>query len=141
MRHRLQSAQPFNSGQLFKEAFRLYGALTSPARDRLDEIEAAATAYNHAVEEAREAASPLLGPYVAQVLEEEAQLSDYLEWKRTYKDAPTLPPYKSFPWFELIERLTSSGSYTSEEVASAWLRCPLQTFGWLLAGRPDEAGQ
>jgi hypothetical protein len=125
----------------FKEAFRLYGALTSPARDRLDGIEVAVTAYNHALEGAREAAVPLLEPYVAQALEAEAQLPAYLEWKRTYKDAPTPPPYQSFPWFELIERLTSSGSYTSEEIAAAWLRRPLQAFGWLLADQPDETGR
>lgn len=119
----------------FKEAFRFYGALTSPARDRLDEIEAAITAYNHAVEEAREAAAPLLGPYVAQALETEVQLPAYLEWKHMYKDALTPPPYQSFPWFELIERLTSSSTLTSEEIAAIWLRRPLQTFGWLLAGQ------
>lgn len=65
----------FTMSTAFKEAFRFYGALTSPARDRL----AAITAYNHAVEEAREVAAPLLGPYVAQALEIEVQpLSDKL---------------------------------------------------------------
>jgi hypothetical protein len=126
----------------FKEAFRLYGAFTTPAYDRLDEIEASVTAYNHAIEEAREAAVPLLRPHVAQALEEETQLPAYLEWKRTYKDAPTPPPYQSFPWFELIERITSStSSPPGAETTVYWLHRPLQTFGWLLADRPDQAGQ
>lgn len=125
----------------FKEAYRLYGALTSPARDRLDEIEEAITAYNAAVEEARKVAAPLLSAHIARALEAETRLPDYLEWKRTYKDTPTPPPYQSFPWFEHIERITSPGPFTCEEIAAAWLRRPLQTFGWLLAGRPDEAGQ
>jgi hypothetical protein len=125
----------------FKEAYRLYGAFTPPARDRLDEIEGAVTVYNAAVEEARKAAAPLLSTHIARALEVETRLPDYLEWKRTYKDTSPPPSYQSFPWFELIERLTSPGSFTSEELAAAWLRRPLQTFGWLLAGRPDEAGQ
>jgi hypothetical protein len=126
----------------FKEAFRLYGAFTTPAYDRLDEIEAAVTAYNHAIEEARETAVPLLRPHVAQALEAETKIPAYLEWKGAYKDAPTPPPYQSFPWFELIERITSStSSPPGEETATYWLRRPLQTFGWLLADRPDQAGQ
>jgi len=124
-----------------KEAYRLYGALTPSARDRLDEIEEAITAYNAAVEEARKAAAPLLSAHVAQAIEAETQLPDYLEWKRTYKDTLTPPSYQSYPWFELLERQTSPGSYSSEQIAAAWLRSPLQTFGWLLADRPDEAGQ
>lgn len=143
----LQYTMPASWGPTFlhwytcKEAYCLYGALTPPARDRLNEIEEAITAYNAAVEEARKAAAPVLSPHVAQAFEAETQLPDYLEWKRTYKDTPTPPPYQSFPWFELLERLTSPGSYSSEQIAAVWLRYPLQTFGWLLAHRPDEAGQ
>lgn len=131
----------FNLWPTFKEAFRLYGALTPPARDRLDEIQVAITTYNQAVEEAQAAAASLLSPNIAQVLEAEIHLPNYLEWKRTYKDNPTSSPYKSFRWFELLESLTLPGSFTSEQIAATWLRDPLLTFGWLLAGRPDEAGR
>ncbi len=124
-----------------KEAYRLYGALTPSARGRLDEIEKATMAYNAAVEEARKVAAPLLSTHAAQALEVETQRPDYLEWKRIYKDAPTLPSYQSYPWFELLERQTGPGSYSGEQLAASWLRNPLQTFGWLLAGRPDEAGR
>ena len=132
----------FQHWPAFKEAFRLYGAFTTPAYDRLDEIEAAVIVYNHAIEEAREAALPLLTPHVAQAFEVETQLPAYQEWKRTYKDTPTPPLYQPFPWFELIERVTSSNSSPQgAETAIYWLRPPLQTFGWLLADRPDQAGQ
>jgi hypothetical protein len=124
-----------------KEAYRLYGALTSPARDRLDEIEEAIAVYNVTIEEARKAAAPSLSAHVAQALEAETQLPDYLEWKHIYKDNPNPPSYQSFPWFELLERITLSGTYSSEQIAYVWLRYPLQTFGWLLAHRPDVAGQ
>jgi len=65
--------------------------LTPSARDRLDEIEEAITAFNAAVEEARKAAAPLLSANVVQAIEAETRLPDYLEWKRTYKDTPTPP--------------------------------------------------
>ncbi len=138
----VSSGPTFQHWPTCKEAFRLYGAFMPPAYERLDGIEEAVTAYNHVLEEAREAAVPLLRPHVALALEAETQLPSYLEWKRTYKDAPAPPPYQSFPWFELIERITSSNSSPlGEETAIYWLRRPLQTFGWLLADRPDLAGQ
>jgi hypothetical protein len=125
-----------------KHDFRIFGALTASARQLLDNLADRITAYNLTVEAAREGAVPLLTKHIARGLERAVQDPEYQEWKKIYRDVPTPPPYKSYPWFELIERNTvPEAGPLGEQMAKWWLAHGFQTLGWFLAGRPDQAAE
>jgi len=126
-----------------KNEFRVFGALTSSARQLLDDLVDRITAYNLTVEAAREAAIPLLTRHIAAGLERAVQDPAYQEWKATYKDAPTPPPDNSYQWFEQLWHNTApeAGSFGALSMAKWWLGRAFQTLGWLLANRPDHAAE
>lgn len=125
-----------------KNEFRIFGALTASARQFLDDLTEHIMTYNLMIEATRKAALPLLTKHIAVGLKQAVQDPAYQEWKAIYKDAFTPPPYKSYPWFELIERNTApEAGLLGEMMALWWLGRGFQTIGWFLANRPDRAAE
>lgn len=106
--------------------FRFSGAFTTAFQERLDELQERLVAYNSAVEAVRptmhQALLSALVPTVAQAVQDPA----HQQWKT---------------WVEWLER-TSSPPFAApgEDAANWWLRPPLTTVGWLLAGNAEQAG-
>lgn len=125
-----------------KNEFRMFGALTSSARQSLDDLADLIIDYNLVVESSREVMIPILTRHIAVGLERAVQDPAYKEWKAAYKDALTPPSYQPYPWFELLFWNTvPEAGLRGEAMAKWWLGYGFQTLGWFFANNPDQAAE
>jgi len=121
--------------------FSFSGAFTTVFQQHLDDLQERLVAYNSAVEAVRPAMQKALLRALVPALEQAVQDPAYQQWKTTYRDTSTPPPYQTHAWFEWLERTAAPPfSAPGEDAANWWLRSPLMTVGWLLTGNTEQAG-
>ncbi len=126
--------QTFINWPNFKKEYLYYGALTKTAQAQMNIIQDQVTKYNLAIESVREDASAILAITLTPFITSYIQSPDYQEWLQT-------PSYfQPSQWKEIVKMNTSpTGTYSIRPMAEDWLRSPLETLGWILANRPDQA--
>lgn len=121
---------------------------------QFDKLEAAAAAYNRALDAARDAAVGVLTPHIATARQAQIDhVTDILErpwlsWQiqrqasQPPQNVPTSLPQPENAWFELIEQDDSPAILARVWIkGSTYQNSRPDTFGWLLAGRLDRAAQ
>lgn len=120
--------------------FSLSGAFTTTFQQRLDELQERLVAYKSAVKGARPTIEEALHRALFPALELAVQDPEYQRWK-TNKETSPPPPYQAHSWFEWLERNTAPANpVPGRDAANWWVRPPLETLGWLLAGNAEQAG-
>ena len=121
--------------------FRFFGAFTTAFQQHLDDLQERLVAYNSAVEAVRPTIQEALNLALLPELEQAVQDPEYRHWKTTYRETSPPPPYQAHRWFEWLEMNTApTNPAPGKDAANWWIRPPLTTLGWLLAGNAEQAG-
>jgi hypothetical protein len=121
--------------------FRFFGAFTTAFQQHLDDLQGRLVVYNSAVEAVRPTIQEALNRALLPELEQAVQDPEYQRWKTTYRETSPPPPYQAHRWFEWLEMNTApTNPAPGKDAANWWIRPPLTTLGWLLAGNAEQAG-
>lgn len=118
--------------------FSFFGAFSTATQQRLDDLQKRLVAYNNAVEVVRPTVQDALTRALLPALEQETQDPEYQRWVAQGRDA-SVPRRRWFEWVEM--NLAPSNSTPGKDAANWWIRSPLDTLGWLLAGNAARAGR
>lgn len=121
--------------------FRFFGAFTTAFQQHLDDLQERLVVYNSAMEAVRPTIQKALNLALLPELEQAVQDPKYQRWKTTYRETSPPPPNQAHRWFEWLEMNTApTNPAPGKDAANWWIRPPLTTLGWLLAGNAEQAG-